>query len=123
MDRPPIRISPESGSTRRLIILRRVVLPQPLVPRNTTFSPSPTVNETLSTALFEPKVLVMLITSITPTLQSGKKIVQRLRKSGVGIHPVPDLVISQPTVHCHLDDAHQLPTAGDEHGRTQDLPV
>src|ERR1051325_1753620 len=38
--RPPIRISPEVGSSRPAIIRRRVVLPDPAGPRRTRNSPS-----------------------------------------------------------------------------------
>src|SRR6185312_11780597 len=121
--RPPTEISPESGSSRRLIIFSKVVLPLPLVPKKTAFSPSATEKETLSTALRVPKVLVMFATSITPALQFGEKIVQRLRDGGVCIHHVPDLVGGKAARHGHLDDAHQLAPAGDQHGGAQDLTV
>ncbi|MNN85922.1 hypothetical protein D3C81_2032610 [compost metagenome] len=46
-----IRILPEVGLIRRLIIFSVVLLPQPDGPRNTQISPSLTVRLTESTAL------------------------------------------------------------------------
>jgi len=58
-----------------LIIRSVVVLPQPLVPSNTTFSPSSTVNEILSTATLFPKILLTRSTTIVVFLLTDKKII------------------------------------------------
>src|SRR2546427_7358155 len=44
--RPAIRISPAVGSSRRLISLRAVVLPEPLRPSSTSVSPGATPKDT-----------------------------------------------------------------------------
>src|SRR5882757_3665572 len=106
---PRIHISPEVGSMSRLIILRRVVLPQPLVPRNTTVSPSSTSKEILSTAVNPPKVLVIFFTSIVLfIIQRHKKIIQGFRKCRVCKNVIPYYIIGDSPQHSHLQDTHQF---------------
>src|SRR5438046_2646886 len=59
MSRPSIFTEPESGSSRPAITRSSVDLPQPDGPSSTTNSPSRAVSERRSTAVFEPKRLVM----------------------------------------------------------------
>src|SRR6266536_2067314 len=55
--RPPNRISPAVADSKPAIIMRVVVLPEPLGPRRVRNSPDATVRETLSTASTAPKLL------------------------------------------------------------------
>ena len=57
-----MRISPEVGSIRRLIIFRAVVLPQPEGPMSTHTSPAGTVSESSYTAA-RPPLSYVFVTS------------------------------------------------------------
>src|SRR5258708_28756288 len=59
MTRKSIFPEPESGSSRPALTRNSVDLPQPDGPSSTTNSPSRAVSERRSTAVFEPKRLVM----------------------------------------------------------------
>src|SRR5713226_10642742 len=65
--RPPMRISPEVGSSRPAIIRSRVVLPEPEGPRRTRNSPSRLSRSTLATAPTFPRLntLVSFLVSTT----------------------------------------------------------
>src|SRR5258708_30981713 len=102
-----IHISPEVGSMSRLIILRRVVLPPPLIPRNTTVSPSSMVKEISSTAANPPKDFVIFLASIILFMVQGhKKIIQGFRKCRMGKNVIPYYLISDSSQHGHLQYAH-----------------
>src|SRR5262249_53092786 len=55
--RPPSRISPAVADSKPAIIMRVVVLPEPLGPSSVRNSPGGTVRETPSTAITGPKAL------------------------------------------------------------------
>src|ERR1043166_1360628 len=65
--RPPMRMSPEVGSSRPAIIRSRVVFPEPEGPRRTRNSPSRLCKSTLLTAPTFPrlKILVRFLVSTT----------------------------------------------------------
>ena len=69
---PPIRISPDVGSSSPAIILSVVVLPQPDGPSSMKNSPSSTVKVEDRTAVKLPNSLRTLRTTIWAMGQSGK---------------------------------------------------
>ena len=54
VSRPSMEMVPEVGSTRRLIMVSEVVLPQPEGPARTTISPEATFRESSPTAVTRP---------------------------------------------------------------------
>src|SRR3990172_3390499 len=70
---PPMRISPEVGSSSPAIIRRRVVFPQPDGPSRTRNSPSSVERSTPLTALTSPKNFLTFLVStvaISPGISS-----------------------------------------------------
>jgi len=64
MEIPQMLASPLFGEMNPVTIRMVVDFPAPLGPRNPSTSPCLTVNDRLSTTVFEPKIFVSCLTSI-----------------------------------------------------------
>src|SRR5262245_47438982 len=69
MSRPSMEIVPLVGSSRRLIILRVVVLPQPDGPIKTSNSPVCTSRDRFLTAGRSPEYVFVTCSNFTPTVK------------------------------------------------------
>src|SRR5216684_1239506 len=82
--RPPIRISPDVGSSSPAIIRRSVVLPEPEGPRRTRNSPSRLSRSTLTTAPTFPRLKTLFSLRVSTTAIPSFPLGENTPQLGVG---------------------------------------